>query len=407
VQGDSERTSLQSSAANVATGVHVKEHVTEEFRSLLWAAHKVASMEHQALGLAGLMLARDSATRILASAELFEILHRQGSVLLPAEHTPPKDPLAFLGDTSCQDGAWGVGKQNGSGGSVFEAHELSNLVQVFASSSLKEQIRLAALQQLLQLVATSQNLAKLLRAGLLEALLDFVRSPTSASLLAPSLELLLALLAEPNTRQLVCQWEHVKSVCNLLFHPMQTVRRQAALCACRLALAPERIKAAFYRQTNVVERELDYGNDTYHQALQSSKVSLSLSLSLFLSLCSGYLRYYCNDFRKKLPTCHRVLQTASGEALLSLPLVFKDKLLASIPAKFYVPGCAHSHRTIGHKELVARALDKMEQIQRVGAFQVPEKALLEHVLRIVTLYSKYTSTWALTFENVWEGVQPE
>jgi hypothetical protein len=284
VQGDSERTSLQSSAANVATGVHVKEHVTEEFRSLLWAAHKVASMEHQALGLAGLMLARDSATRILASAELFEILHRQGSVLLPAEHTPPKDPLAFLGDTSCQDGAWGVGKQNGSGGSVFEAHELSNLVQVFASSSLKEQIRLAALQQLLQLVATSQNLAKLLRAGLLEALLDFVRSPTSASLLAPSLELLLALLAEPNTRQLVCQWEHVKSVCNLLFHPMQTVRRQAALCACRLALAPERIKAAFYRQTNVVERELDYGNDTYHQALQSSKVSLSLSLSLSFSL---------------------------------------------------------------------------------------------------------------------------
>jgi hypothetical protein len=241
-------------------------------------------MEHQALGLAGLMLARDSATRILAAAELFEILHRQGSVLLPAEHPPPKDPLAFLGDTSCQGGAWGVGKQNGCGGSVFEAHELSNLVQVFASPSLKEQIRLAALQQLLQLVATSQNLAKLLRAGLLEALLDFVRSPTSASLLAPSLELLLALLAEPNTRQLVCQWEHVKSVCNLLFHPMQTVRRQAALCACRLALAPERIKAAFYRQTNVVERELDYGNDTYHQALQSSKVSLSLSLSLSFSL---------------------------------------------------------------------------------------------------------------------------
>ena len=51
---------------------------------------------------------------------------------------------------------------------MFEAHELSNLVQVFASSSLKEQIRLAALQQLLQLVAMSQNLAKLLRAGVLE-----------------------------------------------------------------------------------------------------------------------------------------------------------------------------------------------------------------------------------------------
>jgi hypothetical protein len=97
----------------------------------------------------------------------------------------------------------------------------------------------------------------------------------------------------------------------------------------------------------------------------------------------------------------------SGEALLSLPLVFKDKLLASIPAKFYVPGCAHSHRTIGHKELVARALDKMEQIERVGAFQVPEKALIEHVISMVSLYCEYPSTRALTFENLWEGVQPE
>ena len=32
-------------------------------------------------------------------------------------------------------------------GSVFEAHELSNLVSVIASASLKESIRLAALQQ--------------------------------------------------------------------------------------------------------------------------------------------------------------------------------------------------------------------------------------------------------------------
>ena len=32
-------------------------------------------------------------------------------------------------------------------GSVFETHELSNLVSVIASASLKESIRLAALQQ--------------------------------------------------------------------------------------------------------------------------------------------------------------------------------------------------------------------------------------------------------------------
>ena len=135
----------------------------------------------QALGLASLMLARDPATRILAAAQLFELLHGQGSVLLPAEHSPPQDPLHFLGDSAAaaaalhslpEDGsagaAGGVGGKNTSAGSVFEAHELSNLVQVFASSSLKEQIRLAALQQLLQLVAMSQNLAKLLRAGVLE-----------------------------------------------------------------------------------------------------------------------------------------------------------------------------------------------------------------------------------------------
>ena len=40
---------------------------------------------------------------------------------------------------------------------------------------------------------------------------------------------------------------------------MQSVRRQAALCAFRLALAPERIKAAFYRQVHVSVNNVSKG----------------------------------------------------------------------------------------------------------------------------------------------------
>ncbi len=29
---------------------------------------------------------------------------------------------------------------------------------------------------------------------------------------------------------------------------------------------------------------------------------------------------------------------------ISLPAVFKDRLLSSIPAKYYTPGCVHRHR---------------------------------------------------------------
>jgi len=46
-----------------------------------------------------------------------------------------------------------------------------------------------------------------------QALLDFVRSPTSASLLSLALELLLAMLGEANTRQLVYRWEVSLSEC--------------------------------------------------------------------------------------------------------------------------------------------------------------------------------------------------
>ena len=148
---------------------------------------------------------------------------------------------------------------------------------------------------------------------------------------------------------LICP-QHVKSVCNLLFHPMQSVRRPAALCAIRLALAPERIKAAFYREVHISVNHVSKG---------CARVCTSSRGDLWTFVQTNVVEREldCSD-----DICQQALQTVSGEPLLSLPLVFKDKLLASIPAKFYVPGCAHSHRTIGHKELVARALDKMEQM---------------------------------------------
>jgi hypothetical protein len=185
---------------------------------------------------------------------------------------------------------------------------------------------------------------------------------------------------------LICP-QHVKSVCNLLFHPMQSVRRPAALCAIRLALAPERIKAAFYREVHISVNHVSKG---------CARVCTSSRGDLWTFVQTNVVEREldCSD-----DICQQALQTVSGEPLLSLPLVFKDKLLASIPAKFYVPGCAHSHRTIGHKELVARALDKMEQIEHVGAFQVPEKAYNDACEQLLALHPDRVVQGALKILN--------
>ena len=328
--------------------------LSEETRSLMWAAHKVAAIEEQALGLASLMLAQDTAARILAAAELFDLLQAHGCVLLAANLAAPQDPLGFLDDVATcestplnlyledskggQGGGYADGeitqrRHGGGGGAVLEMHELSNLVRIVASESLKEPIRIAAQQQLLESASAVRSHALLLEAGLLDALLHIADSSASAALLTQSLQLLLALLCTPSIRVHVRRWEYVRVLCGLLFHPIIGVRVGAAMCVSHLALSPERLKAASYRKASSVALELD---DHNHES------------------------------------CAQSAQSVLGAASLSVPVVFKGKLLARIPAKFYVPGCCHGQKAVGYKDIVARALHRMEQVQEADAVAMPD-----------------------------------
>jgi len=318
--------------------------LSDETRSLLWAAHKVAATEEQALALASVMLGQDAAARILAASQLFDLLQEHGCVLQAAGAAPPTDPLAFLASPShsdptlreiFQDTSGGGDRSKnghlGGGGSVFETHDLSNLVRVVASESLKEPIRLAAAQQLLQLASAAQRQeqALLLGAGLLEVLQQMLASRASGHLLTTALHLLLVMLRTPSTRSLVRQWDYVKALCRLVFHPMLAVRARAALCVGHLALAPERLKAAAYRKPEFVAREVD--------DMDESAAAQAVG------------------FGGVPPVC--------------VPQIFKGRLLSSIPAQMYAPACCHAHQTIGHKDVVARALHRMQQVEDLASLR--------------------------------------
>lgn len=58
----------------------------------------------------------------------------------------------------------------------------------------------------------------------------------------------LTVMSSASAREMVREWEHIKSLCSLLYHPIMSVRRQAALCVCHVSLAPERVKASAYRK---------------------------------------------------------------------------------------------------------------------------------------------------------------
>jgi hypothetical protein len=87
--------------------------------------------------------------------------------------------------------------------------------------------------------------------------MQLLGAPASAELMSLALAVLLAMLPSAHTRTHVRVWQHVSVLCTALFHPALSVRYEAALCICHLALAPERLKAVAFRNPHLVARELD------------------------------------------------------------------------------------------------------------------------------------------------------
>ena len=176
---------VQEAGAGRGGGVEV----SAETRELFWAAHKQASVEDQALGLVTVMMGWDALARRLASQELFRLLAIEGCVLAAELDAPLQDPLAFLAqDQQAADGCDvllpagpAAVRGGGAAGAVFEPSELENLVSVVGNASLKHSLRAAALDQLRRLALAPQSQAALLRAGVLDVLMQVLDTRTVAA----------------------------------------------------------------------------------------------------------------------------------------------------------------------------------------------------------------------------------
>ena len=89
----------------------------------------------------------------------------------------------------------------------------------------------------------------------------------------------LTVTSAASAREMVREWEHIKSLCGLLFHPIMSVRRQAALCVCHVALAPERVKASAYRKV------MGFRGHTPRSARAWTRDAPCYIVARFLSLC--------------------------------------------------------------------------------------------------------------------------